>query len=263
MRSPNQRAAPIAMKIGATAPMIVALAMVVRRNAPNVMEMSAAKNTPPSAHARTVSHRSRRPVEVQRREVDHDAAPQPPGDDRQGRQVDLVHHQRRQAPDERGVGHGEDAEGAARRLHAGGGGGHPCRTVRDDRVLGPVRRSDVGGERVAGVRVAHLEPGPEPLDALIGRAVRPGLGVDPARWPPSGSGRRRPRRRRRSPPRGRRPRGRPRPAPRGPRRRRSSPPAAPGGSTGRCGARGRRSPAAGPRRRCPAGSARGGRPRAR
>ena len=62
MRSPNQRAAPTAMKMGATAPMIVALATLVRRKAPNVIEMSAAKNTPPSAHARIVSHRRRRPV---------------------------------------------------------------------------------------------------------------------------------------------------------------------------------------------------------
>src|SRR5687767_8176203 len=38
--------------------------------------------------------------------------------------------------------------------------------------------SDIGFERVAGVGGACLEPDVEPLLALLGRAVRPSLGVD-------------------------------------------------------------------------------------
>ena len=39
--------------------------------------------------------------------------------------------------------------------------------------------SDVGVERVAGVRIARVETGPEPGDPLLGRSVGERLGVDP------------------------------------------------------------------------------------
>ena len=61
-RSPNHRDAPIAMKTGASAPMIVAFATVVSRNALKESDTSAAKNTPPSAQTRIVLQEGLRPV---------------------------------------------------------------------------------------------------------------------------------------------------------------------------------------------------------
>ena len=61
-RSPNHLAAPIMMHTGASAPMIVASATLVSRNARKLHATSAVKITPPSAHVRSVAQRSRRPV---------------------------------------------------------------------------------------------------------------------------------------------------------------------------------------------------------
>ena len=61
-RSPNHRPAPIMMKTGASAPMIVASAALVSLNARKLHATSAVKITPPSAHVRSVAHVSRRPV---------------------------------------------------------------------------------------------------------------------------------------------------------------------------------------------------------
>jgi hypothetical protein len=61
-RSPNHRTAPSVMNTGASAPMIVALATLVSRNAVNVSTMSPAKNTPPSAVAFRAGQLGRRPV---------------------------------------------------------------------------------------------------------------------------------------------------------------------------------------------------------
>ena len=52
------------MNTGASAPMIVAFAMLVSRKALNVNAMSKAKNTPPSAHTRITDQRTRRPVKA-------------------------------------------------------------------------------------------------------------------------------------------------------------------------------------------------------
>ena len=61
-RSPNHRTAPSVMNTGASAPMIVALATLVRRNAVKVSTMSPAKKTPPKAHALSEAQDGRRPV---------------------------------------------------------------------------------------------------------------------------------------------------------------------------------------------------------
>jgi len=50
------------MNTGASAPMIVAFATLVRRNAVNVSAMSPAKKTPPSALAFRARHVGRRPL---------------------------------------------------------------------------------------------------------------------------------------------------------------------------------------------------------
>ena len=50
------------MTTGASAPMIVALATLVRRNAVNVSTMSPAKSTPPAAVSRTVPFAGRRRI---------------------------------------------------------------------------------------------------------------------------------------------------------------------------------------------------------
>ena len=50
------------MKTGASAPMIVASATLVSRNARKLHATSAVKITPPSAHVRSVAHVSLRPV---------------------------------------------------------------------------------------------------------------------------------------------------------------------------------------------------------
>ncbi len=50
------------MNTGASAPMIVALATLVSRNAVKLRKMSAPKKTPPSAHVFRVRHDGRRPV---------------------------------------------------------------------------------------------------------------------------------------------------------------------------------------------------------
>ena len=96
--SPNQRPAPIMMKTGANAPMIVASATLVSRNARKLHATSAVKITPPSAHVRSVAHVSRRPVTANTTAKINDPRPEAVGGERQHGHVDLLQDQRGQPP---------------------------------------------------------------------------------------------------------------------------------------------------------------------
>ena len=112
---------------------------------------------------------------------------------------------RARSPGGRGSGEAAPARGRRRRRPAAGrrprardGGSERSQAGRRTEAEPGGTASELGGgEGVAGVRVAGAVAGREPALALLARAVRPRLGVDPAAERGSGGGRRRSWRRRR------------------------------------------------------------------
>ena len=117
-RSPNHRTAPSVMNTGASAPMIVAFATLVSRNAVNVSTMSPAKNTPPSAVALSAVHVGPPPGREEDRGVQRDADPEPVARERERRHLDLLQHQRHETPHHRGEREQRDADRSSAPLNS-------------------------------------------------------------------------------------------------------------------------------------------------